>query len=389
MYRYFITPLLILFFIFISLYALNPNIKFSEIVIYREGALLRVTENIDISGLDIFGVYGRYDIFENNSYVGKQVKFIWNQNEKRGIVERFENGVLIIKDEEGFLYRLSPEAVIFKESDLVTKTLVPKDHTYLGIAKVGWSGKHMLRIDQNKGILDVGIEMYNDNYMDIKANTVELIDTYITSFYPRLKPQFMYQSLEQGIEQGRVLESKIKYKLDNLILPAKSRISRSVAKYELDLNRTNTISLSIPYTKYIVYRGHPELSISFQVPIDIASGTLDIYDRSLLVNSRSIEHYLKDNFITLNLWENKGIEYLVEMTNNIVTQDYRTYIVDGKISVQLKNNNNIAEEVVVEVNVWEDYEVSGDFVLDKGKLVARYKLSPGESKTLFGRFYRK
>ncbi len=386
MYKYFTIISLLILLIF--LYALNLNIKSSEILIYKDGAVLKVDNELDLSKINIFDVYGRYIIIENFSYIGKEVKFIWNKDEKTGIVEKFENGMLLIKDSEGFIYRLTPDSVVFKETDLNKKVIKPLDNTYVSISGVGWKGKNILIVNGKTALLDIGFELYNNNYIDINADTITLIDTHLLpKFYPKIQP--MYLSQEDQIVEGRVLDSKVKYKIENLMLPARSRLSKSIAKYELELNRTNNIVLSMPYTRYVVYRGYADLSISFHTPTDIASGRLDIYDRSILVTSRDIEDYMKNNIVNINLWQNNAIEYIAEFSNNLVTQDYRTYITNGQISIQLKNNNDIQEDVLIEINIWDEYEVSGDFTIDKGKLIARYKLNPGEQKTLTARFYKK
>lgn len=354
-----------------------------ELILYRDLAIIKINNELDISNLKLGEIYGRYELLKTEKYVGKQAKFLFNNKELEGVVIEKKDGYLIIKDQDGYYYKVPISSAIFKEYNIESLIIKPISNTYVSIYDLNWRGKNILRVESyNRAYLDIGVEIANNYDKSFTFKAVELIDTNIgRNFYYGVALKAMEF---EGVEAGRVMDSKILYRISNLIIPAQSKISKTLFAYEVDLSRVNKISFYIPtYRDYNTIKGNPSIYISFLAPNDIPSGNLDIYHGDRLVKSISSSYYLKNNEINLELWENKGIEYTIEVKNKLTTDNYRTYPVSTELIVRLKNINVNPEIVSIELYLDRIVEsVEGDFSLEGNIIKAKVNLTSGTEREL-------
>lgn len=388
MYRYFALGAVILG-LLILLTALNiPSTHPTQLYIYRDSALMKIDSRIDLDGLSVLNVYGRYNLLKMNNYLGTRVKFIWNNREVQGTVVGIDEYTVIVKDSEGYYYRIDPNSLVTQDTNLSSTLLDPIGYVYVNIDRLKWEGSSILRLDPLNSSLDIGFKIINNNRREFRYDQVELVDANLRRYYPILYRYQSFQLKEASELDKQITMSRIVYTIKDLVIPAMSTISRTVESKDLKEDRVNRIFGYLYNQEVYSQKGNPSLYINFRAPTDIPSGTIEIYDEyGRLLNVVDIDYYPKDSSVDLYIWENRGIEYNI-LYRNVLNRkcNFDMYctreIIRSNIEISLKNLNPYRENV--EISIWLDgnYTAQGDLRINNNTLFARVELGPGETKTL-------
>ncbi|MEM0471026.1 MAG: hypothetical protein QXL02_01955 [Candidatus Anstonellales archaeon] len=388
MYRYFAIGAVILG-LLILLTALNISSTHpTQLYIYRDSALMKIDSRIDLDGLSVLNVYGRYNLLKMNNYLGTRVKFIWNNREVQGTVVGIDEYTVIVKDSEGYYYRIDPNSLVTQDTNLSSTLLDPIGYVYVNIDRLKWEGSSILRLDPLNSSLDIGFKIINNNRREFRYDQVELVDANLRRYYPILYRYQSFQLKEASELDKQITMSRIVYTIKDLVIPAMSTISRTVESKDLKEDRVNRIFGYLYNQEVYSQKGNPSLYINFRAPTDIPSGTIEIYDEyGRLLNVVDIDYYPKDSSVDLYIWENRGIEYNI-LYRNVLNRkcNFDMYctreIIRSNIEISLKNLNPYRENV--EISIWLDgnYTAQGDLRINNNTLFARVELGPGETKTL-------
>ncbi|MEM2054526.1 MAG: hypothetical protein QW336_02090 [Candidatus Anstonellales archaeon] len=388
MYRYFAIGAIILGLLILLLTALNISTHPTQLYIYRDSALMKIDNRIDLDGLSVLNIYGRYDLLKMNNYLGTRVKFIWNNREIQGTVVGIDEYTVIVKDPEGYYYRLDPNSLVAQDTNLTSTLLDPIGYVYVNIDRLKWEGSSILRLDPLNSSLDIGFKIINNNKREFRYDQVELVDANLRRYSPILYKYQSFQLKEASELDKQITMSRIVYTIKDLVVPAMSTISRTVESKNLKEDRVNRIFGYLYNQEVYSQKGNPSLYINFRAPTDIPSGTIEIYDEyGRLLNVVDIDYYPKDSSVDLYIWENRGIEYNI-LYRNLLNRKCDQYmycnreIIRSNIEISLKNLNPYRENV--EISIWLDgnYTAQGDLGINNNTLFARVELGPGETKTL-------
>jgi len=388
MYRYFAIGAIILGLLILLLTALNISTHPIQLYIYRDSALMKIDNRIDLDGLSVLNIYGRYDLLKMNNYLGTRVKFIWNNREIQGTVVGIDEYTVIVKDPEGYYYRLDPNSLVAQDTNLTSTLLDPIGYVYVNIDRLKWEGSSILRLDPLNSSLDIGFKIINNNKREFRYDQVELVDANLRRYSPILYKYQSFQLKEASELDKQITMSRIVYTIKDLVVPAMSTISRTVESKNLKEDRVNRIFGYLYNQEVYSQKGNPSLYINFRAPTDIPSGTIEIYDEyGRLLNVVDIDYYPKDSSVDLYIWENRGIEYNI-LYRNLLNRKCDQYmycnreIIRSNIEISLKNLNPYRENV--EISIWLDgnYTAQGDLGINNNTLFARVELGPGETKTL-------
>ncbi|MEM1971211.1 MAG: hypothetical protein QXM92_01960 [Candidatus Anstonellales archaeon] len=388
MYRYFAIGAIILGLLILLLTALNISTHPTQLYIYRDSALMKIDNRIDLDGLSVLNIYGRYDLLKMNNYLGTRVKFIWNNREIQGTVVGIDEYTVIVKDPEGYYYRLDPNSLVAQDTNLTSTLLDPIGYVYVNIDRLKWEGSSILRLDPLNSSLDIGFKIINNNKREFRYDQVELVDANLRRYSPILYKYQSFQLKEASELDKQITMSRIVYTIKDLVVPAMSTISRTVESKNLKEDRVNRIFGYLYNQEVYSQKGNPSLYINFRAPTDIPSGTIEIYDEyGRLLNVVDIDYYPKDSSVDLYIWENRGIEYNI-VYRNLLNRKCDQYmycnreIIRSNIEISLKNLNPYRENV--EISIWLDgnYTAQGDLGINNNTLFARVELGPGETKTL-------
>ncbi|MCS7122756.1 MAG: hypothetical protein NZ908_02260 [Candidatus Micrarchaeota archaeon] len=408
---------------FVFLSANNPKVSTDEISIYRDSALIRVVDReVDLGDLDIINIYGRYIMYVDQNVVGKKVKFIWNNREMEGTVEKLSDDFAIVRDNDGYYHRIHINQLLFKDREIRRIVLDPDREVYVHIDKLSWKGSSSLNLHLQDDTLEVGFIITNNNRVDFRADVLKLIDTNMkVPFYTYPILHRAADSDSGSVDVREIMDSRMVYKITNIHIPAMSKISRAVQSSRVSVNRTNHIDFYLPlYTERFSVQGNPMLMLKFRTNLDIPSGTIDIYDDTRfvtfpgtnyhpgsvevepgrwanitidkaevdvkLVKSIDIPYYPKGSDVELSLWENRKIQYKIDVLNTINRCSAgicTPEVVSSDITITLKNLNNHTERVDLRIYVNNNMDVESDqVVVDGNKLLTTVYLSPEEERII-------
>ncbi|MEM4384967.1 MAG: hypothetical protein QXD03_00245 [Candidatus Anstonellales archaeon] len=388
MYKYFAIGVVVFGLLILILTALNISTYPTQLYIYRDSALMKIDSRIDLDGLSVLNIYGRYNLLKMNNYLGTRVKFIWNNREVQGTVVGIDEYTVIVKDSEGYYYRIDPNSLVTQDANLTSTLLDPIGYVYVNIDRLKWEGSSILRLDPLNSSLDIGFKIINNNRREFRYDQVELVDANLRRYHPILYRYQSFQLKEASELDKQITMSRIVYTIKDLVIPAMSTISRTVESKDLKEDRVNRIFGYLYNQEVYSQKGNPSLYINFRAPTDIPSGTIEIYDEyGRLLNVVDIDYYPKDSSVELYIWENRGVEYNI-LYRNVLNRkcDLGMYctreIIRSNIEISLKNLNPYRENV--EISIWLDgnYTAQGDLRINNNTLFARVELGPGETKTL-------
>ncbi|MEM0455740.1 MAG: hypothetical protein QXI75_00355, partial [Candidatus Anstonellales archaeon] len=264
MYRYFALGAVILG-LLILLTALNiPSTHPTQLYIYRDSALMKIDSRIDLDGLSVLNVYGRYNLLKMNNYLGTRVKFIWNNREVQGTVVGIDEYTVIVKDSEGYYYRIDPNSLVTQDTNLSSTLLDPIGYVYVNIDRLKWEGSSILRLDPLNSSLDIGFKIINNNRREFRYDQVELVDANLRRYYPILYRYQSFQLKEASELDKQITMSRIVYTIKDLVIPAMSTISRTVESKDLKEDRVNRIFGYLYNQEVYSQKGNPSLYINFR-----------------------------------------------------------------------------------------------------------------------------
>lgn len=379
---------------FVLLSASNQTVSAADVQIYRDSAVIRTNAPIDLNDLEVINIYGRYSIYVDENLIGKRVKFLWNNKEMEGTIEKLAGDILIVKDSEGYYHRVDISQVLFRDLEIRRTVLNPNGTVYVNVGGLSWRGSSSLYLLNTRSLLETGFLITNNNRVRFRADIVELIDTNLNDFlYSRrfIEPDHKIMAdmeTSQPVDLDGILNSRMVYTIRNLDIPPMSKISKTVQSSEVQTTRINEINFYLSsYSEKISNRGNPILMLKFETELEIPSGNIDIYEENgRFVKSIPTGYYPKGSEVTLTLWENKKVEYRIDVTNVLNRCSLGTckpILLSSNMTIKLKNLNEQKERVDIKIILQENMEVvSGPARIEGNELLVTLELSPGEERTV-------
>lgn len=379
---------------FVLLSASNQTVSAADVQIYRDSAVIRTNAPIDLNDLEVINIYGRYSIYVDENLIGKRVKFLWNNKEMEGTIEKLAGDILIVKDSEGYYHRVDISQVLFRDLEIRRTVLNPNGTVYVNVGGLSWRGSSSLYLLNTRSLLETGFLITNNNRVRFRADIVELIDTNLNDFlYSRrfIEPDHKIMAdmeTSQPVDLDGILNSRMVYTIRNLDIPPMSKISKTVQSSEVQTTRINEINFYLSsYSEKISNQGNPILMLKFETELEIPSGNIDIYEENgRFVKSIPTGYYPKGSEVTLTLWENKKVEYRIDVTNVLNRCSLGTckpILLSSNMTIKLKNLNEQKERVDIKIILQENMEVvSGPARIEGNELLVTLELSPGEERTV-------